>query len=98
VSFRTLVQSTLSRIAVEFRGDNDTTGCRPVIFLPDILRDCLGPRGALQYHMPELTRRRNPDAPEECWHVYYGDVHAGTITIRTGCPHDKDPWEWICGF
>jgi hypothetical protein len=21
---------------------------------------------------------------EECWHVYYGDVHAGTIAIRTG--------------
>ena len=32
--------------------------------------------------MPELTRRRSTDAPEECWHVYYGDVHAGTIAIR----------------
>ena len=33
--------------------------------------------------MPELTRRRDPDAPE-CWHLYYGDVHVGTIVIRTG--------------
>jgi len=24
--------------------------------------------------MPALTRRRSPDAREECWHVYYGDV------------------------
>src|SRR6266436_1231345 len=48
--------------------------------------------------MPELTRRRSTDAPEECWHIYYGDVHAGTIAIRTGNPHDEDPWEWTCGF
>jgi hypothetical protein len=48
--------------------------------------------------MPELTRRRSSDAREECWHVYYGDVHAGTIAIRTGNPRDEDPWEWHCGF
>ena len=47
---------------------------------------------------PELTRRRSSDAREECWHVYYGDVHAGTIAIRSGCPYDEDPWEWTCGF
>jgi len=43
--------------------------------------------------MPALTRRRNPDRPD-CWHIYYGDVHAGTIAMR----HDTDPWEWSCGF
>ena len=48
--------------------------------------------------MPELTRRRYPEAREECWHIYYGDVHAGTIAIRTGNPHDTDLWEWCCGF
>src|SRR3977135_618266 len=48
--------------------------------------------------MPELTRRRSPDARGECWHVYYGDVLAGTIPIRSGNPHDEDPWEWHCGF
>ena len=48
--------------------------------------------------MPELTRRRCPDAREEFWHIYYGDIHAGTIAIRTGNPHDEDPWEWHCGF
>jgi len=41
--------------------------------------------------MPELTRRRSTDAREECWHIYYGDVHAGTIAIRSGNPHDEDP-------
>src|SRR6202165_674399 len=48
--------------------------------------------------MPSLTRRRSTNAREECWHVYYGDVHAGTIAIRTGIPHDEDPWGWSCGF
>src|SRR6266851_4808770 len=48
--------------------------------------------------MPELTRRRSTDATQECWHVYYGDVHAGTIAIRSGSPYDEDPWEWTCGF
>src|SRR3982074_1442981 len=48
--------------------------------------------------MPALTRRRSPDAREECWHVYYGDVHAGTIAIRTGIPSDEGRWEWHCGF
>src|SRR5258706_3164497 len=33
--------------------------------------------------MPALTRRRYPKRPD-CWHVYYGDVHAGTIAIRVG--------------
>jgi hypothetical protein len=54
--------------------------------------------GRALMRMPELTRRRSTDAPEECWHVYYGDVHAGTIAIRSGSPYDEDPWEWTCGF
>src|SRR5450631_3766041 len=45
--------------------------------------------------MPELTRRRSTDAREECWHFYYGDVQTGTITIRSGNPHDEDPWDGI---
>ena len=44
-----------------------------------------------------LTRRRPADR-QDCWHIYYGDVHAGTITMRAGNPHDTDPWEWSCGF
>jgi hypothetical protein len=48
--------------------------------------------------MPELTRRRSLDAPDECWHVYYGDVRVGTIAIRTGIPPHEDPWGWNCGF
>jgi hypothetical protein len=48
--------------------------------------------------MPELTRRRSPDAREECWHIYYGDVRVGTIARRVGNPFDTDPWEWDCGF
>ncbi len=29
--------------------------------------------------MPALTRRRLTDAREDCLHIYYGDVHAGTV-------------------
>jgi hypothetical protein len=47
--------------------------------------------------MPTLTRRRYPERPD-CWHVYYGDVHVGTIARRIGNPHDTDTWEWNCGF
>jgi hypothetical protein len=45
----------------------------------------------------ELTRRRYPERPD-CWHVYYGDVHVGTIAIRPGVPVDVDQWGWDCGF
>jgi hypothetical protein len=48
--------------------------------------------------MTALTRRRCPDVPEECWRAYCGDVHVGVIAVRTGKPHDTDPWEWRCGF
>jgi hypothetical protein len=48
--------------------------------------------------LPELTRRRSADHRHECWHIYYGDIHAGTITARVGNPHDTEPWEWRCGF
>jgi hypothetical protein len=43
---------------------------------------------ALKWGMPELTRRRYPERPD-CWHVYYGDVHAGTIAMRVGIPHER---------
>jgi hypothetical protein len=41
-----------------------------------------------------VTLDKNPptDAREECWHLYYGDVRAGTIAISTGIPRDEDPW------
>jgi hypothetical protein len=48
--------------------------------------------------MPVLTRRRDPDAHQECWRIYYGDVHVGTIAVRSGIPHDQPPWGWRCGF
>ena len=47
--------------------------------------------------MPTLTRRRDLDAQDECWHVYY-DVRAGAIAKRIGIPSGEDPWGWSCGF
>jgi hypothetical protein len=64
----------------------------------DVLRfdSLIGPR--FYRAMPALTRRSHPEARDECWRIHYGDVLAGTIAIRTGIPHDTDPWEWCCGF
>jgi hypothetical protein len=55
------------------------------------------PDVALQWRMPALTRRRYPER-HDCWHVYYGDVHVGTIASRAGVPVDVDQWGWDCGF
>jgi hypothetical protein len=48
--------------------------------------------------MPALTRHHNPDAPQESWQVFYGDVRVGTIAMRSGNPADTDRWGWSCGF
>jgi hypothetical protein len=47
--------------------------------------------------MPVLIRRRYRER-QNCWHVYYGDVHVGTIAERSGVPVDVDQWGWSCGF
>jgi hypothetical protein len=47
--------------------------------------------------MPDLTRRRYPERPD-CWHVYYGDVHVGTISKCVGNPGAAEAWQWRCGF
>jgi hypothetical protein len=47
--------------------------------------------------LPILIRRRYPER-QDCRHVYYGDVHVGTIAIRAGIPFDEDPWGWTVGF
>ena len=59
--------------------------------------DCLLAQPALQWRMPKLTRRSS-DHREEWWEIYYGDIHAGTISERAGNPFDTEPWEWRCGF
>jgi len=48
--------------------------------------------------MPALTRRRDLDARQESWPIYFGDVHVGTIGLRSGNPVGSDPWQWSCGF
>jgi len=49
-------------------------------------------------HTTVLTRRRDDEAQEECWLIFYGDVQVGTIKMRTGVPVDVDKWGWSCGF
>ena len=45
-----------------------------------------------------LTRRRSDNPHQVTWHVYFGDVHVGTIGERAGVPVDVDQWKWSCGF
>jgi len=47
---------------------------------------------------PNSPARRSEHHRQECWHIYYGGVHVGTIAERIGNPHDTDPWEWSYGF
>jgi hypothetical protein len=48
--------------------------------------------------MLALTRRRDPDSHDETWLIDYGDIHVGTIRMRTGVPADVDQWDWFIGF
>lgn len=48
--------------------------------------------------MPTNTADATPKPAKNAWHIYYGDVLAGALAIRTGNPHDTEPWEWRCGF
>src|SRR5262252_8741642 len=48
--------------------------------------------------MPELTRRRDPDAQQETWLIHYGDVRVRVIAERVGNPDSTPGWQWSCGF
>jgi hypothetical protein len=52
----------------------------------------------VRWRMPALTRRRDHDRREECWLIFYGDIHVGTIAVRSGIPHHQTLWGWRCGF
>jgi hypothetical protein len=66
-------------------------------WLPNLAAS-LAVRSAESWGMSALTRRRNPDARQETWQVYCGDVRVGSIAMRSGNPTDTDPWGWRCGF
>jgi hypothetical protein len=46
--------------------------------------------------MSALSRRRSPDARQECWQFFYGDVRVGAIAKRVAIPNDKPRWGWTC--
>ena len=46
--------------------------------------------------MSDLTRRRAGRA--NCWHIYFGDVHVGTIAKSNSIPNAEPNWQWLCGF
>jgi hypothetical protein len=48
--------------------------------------------------MPALIRRRDRDAHQEIWLIYFGDVHVGAISRTVGNPNAAPQWQWRCGF
>jgi hypothetical protein len=42
--------------------------------------------------MPALTRRRDRDASQETWLIFYDGVHVGTIGLRSGNPTTFPGW------
>jgi hypothetical protein len=58
----------------------------------------MGQIGGMIGAMPALTRRRDHNLPQQCWRIYYGDVHAGTISQCVGNPGATPKWQWRCGF
>jgi hypothetical protein len=48
--------------------------------------------------MPELTRRRDPEAQQETWLIHYGDVRVGVTAKRIGNPDSTPGWQSACGF
>lgn len=45
-----------------------------------------------------LTRHRTDNDHQETWHIYFGDVHVGTIGTRAGVPTTGERWGWSVGF
>jgi hypothetical protein len=45
-----------------------------------------------------LTRRRNRDALQETWLIYFGDVRVGAVSRSVGNPNAAPQWQWRCGF
>jgi hypothetical protein len=52
---------------------------------------------ALIRSMPDLTRRPDPHRAD-CWLIYFGDVHVGTVARAVGTPNATVEWRWQCGF
>lgn len=44
----------------------------------------------------QLSRRPDPDRPD-CWFIYCGDIHAGTIA-KTTTISTHSSWNWTAGF
>jgi len=44
-----------------------------------------------------LTRRRDPYR-SDCWLIYFGDVHFGSVGRAVGNPGAAERGTWHCGF
>jgi hypothetical protein len=53
-----------------------------------------GPSHGYEQPAPPTRPKRQPRA----WLIFNGDVHVGTIGMRSGNPTGGDQWSWHCGF
>ena len=51
----------------------------------------------MTFETTTLTRRRDPHRAD-CWLIYCGDIHAGTIAKAIGMPNAMNHWNWTAGF
>jgi hypothetical protein len=42
--------------------------------------------------MPKLSRRRDHEARQENWRIYYGNIRVGMIGRRAGIPPEANQW------
>jgi hypothetical protein len=91
-------RSALNRYSGDLASADHWTSCAHGQPRPQAAAASLAARSAESWGMSVLTRRRNPDARQESWQVYYGDLRVGTIAIRSGNLFATDPWGWRCGF
>ena len=51
----------------------------------------------MKIELPPLTRRPDPHR-KDCWQIYAGDIHAGSIARAAGTPNAIVQWKWTAGF
>ena len=61
-------------------------------WLPELARVCKA--GGLVITISPVSWPYH-EAPIDCWRIYFGDVHVGTIARSVGNPNAKPQWQWL---
>jgi hypothetical protein len=83
-----------NRARLRLRSDSGNLAQIVGVAMGDFTRTLLVVR---MMNFTDLRRRRDPDRPD-CWFIYCGDIHAGTIAKAVGMPNAFNNWNWSAGF